>query len=140
MTDEPHLSVTQLRMYLGCPLQYYFRYVCGLKMPPTGSFTLGRTVHSTLEENYRQKIQSHEDLPLQQIHEMFSQRWDEEAQLTLFEEGEKPGQLKDEGIRLLDPYHRNVAPTVQPVEVEREFLVDTGRNPASPKGLHRPHR
>lgn len=115
-----------IRMYLRCPLQYYFRYICGLKIPPTGGLTLGRTVHRTLEENYRQKIQSHQDLPLQQLCQIFSERWDEEAQLTLFQEGEKPGQLKDEGIRLLDPYHRNVAPTVQPVEVEREFLLDTG--------------
>ena len=95
MTDEPHPSVTQLRMYLCCPLQYYFHHICGLKIPPTGSLTLGRTVHRTLEENYRQKIQSHEDLPLQQIHEMFSQRWDQEIQLTLFADGEKPGHLKD---------------------------------------------
>jgi len=134
MTDEPHLSVTQLRMYLRCPLQYYFRYICGLKIPPTGSLTLGRTVHHTLEENYRQKIQSHQDLPLQQIQDIFSQRWDEEAQLTLFEEGEKPGQLKDEGVRLLAPYYQNVAPSVQPVEVEREFLVDTGATQLPLKG------
>ena len=134
MTDEPHLSVTQLKMYLRCPLQYYLRYVCGLKMPPTGSLTLGRTVHGTLEENYRQKIKSHQDLPLQQIEDIFSQRWDQEAQLTLFEDGEKPGQLKDDGIRLLDPYHRNIAPRVQPVEVECQFLVDTGATQLPLKG------
>ncbi len=134
LTDEPHLSVTQLKMYLRCPLQYYLRYVCGLKIPPTGDLILGRTVHSTLEENYRQKIQSHQDLPLQQFHDIFSQRWDQEAQLTLFEDGEKPGQLKDEGVRLLDPYHRDVAPGVQPVKVEREFLLDTGATELPLKG------
>ncbi len=54
MADEPHLSVTQLKMYLRCPLQHYFRYVCGLKIPLTGSLTLGWTVHGTLEENHRE--------------------------------------------------------------------------------------
>ena len=126
MTDEPHLSVTQLKMYLRCPLQYYFRYVCGLKVPPTGGMTLGRTVHSALEKNYRQKIETHEDLPLEQVHDFFGDRWDQEAQLTLFQGGEEPGQLKDQGIRLLGVYHEKIAPQVQPVEVEREFLIDTG--------------
>ncbi|MDK2464138.1 MAG: PD-(D/E)XK nuclease family protein [Candidatus Korarchaeota archaeon] len=126
MTDEPHLSVTQLRMYLRCPLQYYFRYICGLKIPPTGDITLGRTVHAALEENYRQKVETHRDLPLEQVYDIFSERWDEEAQLTLFQEDEKPGRLKDEGIRLLSTYHTNVAPKVQPVSVEQEFLIDTG--------------
>ena len=93
MTDEPHLSVTQLRMYLRCPLQYYFRYICGLKIPPTGDITLGRTVHAALEENYRQKVETHRDLPLDQVYDILSERWDEEAQLTLSEEDEKPGRL-----------------------------------------------
>lgn len=126
MSDDPHLSVTQLRMYLRCPLQYYFRYLCSLKIPPTGDLTLGRTVHGTLEDNYRQKIETRRDLPLDQVRDIFSERWEEQAQQTLFQDNEKPGQFKDDGIRLLETYHHEVAPRVQPVEVEREFLLDTG--------------
>ncbi len=126
MGDEPYLSVTQLRMYLRCPLQYYFRYVCGLKIPPSGDVTLGRTVHETLEQNYRQKIQTRQDLPLEQLHDIFSERWEEESRYARFQEDEKPGHLKDDGVRLLGAYHREVAPRVQPVEVEREFLLETG--------------
>jgi len=113
-------------MYLRCPLQYYFRYVCDMKVPPTGNLTLGRTVHSTLEDNYRQKIQTHEDLSLSDMTDRFSDHWEREAQLTLFGEDQKPGTLKDQGIQLLQPYHKEIAPNVQPVEVERQFLVDTG--------------
>ena len=134
MSDDPHLSVTQLKMYLRCPLQYYFRYVCDLKMPPTGDMTLGRAVHGTLEDNYRQKIESRQDLPLDQVCESFSGRWDQEAQLTLFKDDENPGHLKDEGVRLLGVYHSTIAPTVQPAEVEREFLVDTGATELPLKG------
>jgi len=126
MNDEPHLSVTQLRMYLRCPLQYYFRYICGLKIPPSGDVTLGRTVHETLEQNYRQKIVTRQDLPLEQMRDIFSERWEEESQYARFEEEENPGHLKDDGVRLLEVYHREVAPKVQPVEVEREFTLDTG--------------
>jgi len=122
MSDEPHLSVTQLKMYLRCPLQYFFRYVCDMKVPPTGGLTLGRTVHQTLHDNYRQKIQSHEDLPLSDVTDIFSDYWEQEAQETLFKENEKPGQVKDEGIQLLTAYHEKVAPNVQPVEVEKGFF------------------
>lgn len=124
--DEPHLSVTQLKMYLRCPLQYFFRYVCGLKVPPTSGLTLGRTIHEALGENYRQKLQSYEDLPIEQVTDVFSDYWDREAKETVFANGEKPGKLKDDGIGLLKAYFKDVAPNVQPIEVEKEFLIETG--------------
>ena len=39
ITTKKHLSVTQLKMYLRCPLQYKYRYIDGLKIPPTSSLT-----------------------------------------------------------------------------------------------------
>jgi RecB family exonuclease len=132
--ENPHLSVTQLKMYLRCPLQYFFRYVCGLKVPPTGDLTLGKTVHQSLDENYHQKIKSHTDLPISDVTDIFSQHWDTEAQQTLFQEDEKPGNIKDEGVSILNTYFKYVAPTVQPVDVEREFLVDTATTTVPIKG------
>lgn len=60
------------------------------------------------------------------VTEIFSNHWEREAQESVFLDGEKPGYLKDEGIQLLATYHKNLAPKIQPVEVEREFLLDTG--------------
>jgi len=123
VSDEPHLSVTQLKMYLRCPLQYFFRYVCGLKIPPAGDLTLGRTIHQTLHDNYHQKIQSHRDLPISDITDIYSDHWEQEAQETVFGKGEKPGKLKDQGVQLLTTYFDSVAPHIQPIDVEREFLL-----------------
>jgi len=67
MPDRPHLSVTPFQTYLGCPLQCFFRYACGMKMPPMGETALGRTIHEMLKENCRQKTESGLDLPLGQI-------------------------------------------------------------------------
>lgn len=135
MTDEqPHVSVTQLSMYLRCPLQYFFRYVCGLKTPPTGDMALGRTVHEAIAENYRQKIKSRQDLPLAQVVDIFSDRWEHQGEETAFDDDENPGFLKDDGVKLVTLYHKTIAPTVQPVEVEREFLVDTGATKLPLKG------
>lgn len=116
-----HLSVTQLKMYLRCPLQYKFRYIDGLKIPPVSALTLGKSIHSALEINYSQKIKTKEDLSVNQVKDLFSDLWEADVKETLFEEGEKPGQVKDEGIGLITTYHKQVSPTIQPKVVEKEF-------------------
>lgn len=116
-----YLSVTQIKMYLRCPLQYKFRYIDGLKIPPASCLTLGKSIHSALEANYSQKIKTKTDLSLEQVRDIFSDRWENEAKETVFEDGEKPGQVKDEGVGLLNVYHREVSPFIQPKVVEKAF-------------------
>ncbi len=123
-TIRPHLSVSQLKMYLRCPLQYFFRYVCDLKSPPTGDLALGRTIHDTLKDNYMQKMKTGHDIIIPHITELFSEYWEREVRETEFRNGENPGKLKDDGVNLLKAYFDQVAPDIQPVEVEREFLIE----------------
>jgi len=124
--DEPHLSVSQLKMYLRCPLQYFFRYVCELKIPPSGDLTLGKTVHETLGDNYRQRMQSRQDMPVEQLTDLSSDHWEREIEQTLFSDDENPGQMKDDGVGMLTKYCTDIAASVQPVEVERGFFIETG--------------
>lgn len=119
--NNNHLSVTQLKMYLRCPLQYKFRYIDGLKIPPASALTLGKSIHSALEVNYIRKIKTKDDLPIKQLTDLFSDFWDSGVKETVFEEDEKPGQVKDEGIGLISAYHKQVSPAIQPKIVEKEF-------------------
>ena len=100
-----HLSVSQVKLYLLCPLKYFYRYIQRLPAPPPSEVTLGHSFHTALETNFRQKITSQQDLPLTHVTDAFSDAWDTEAKETLFEEGEKPGEIKDEGITILGVYH-----------------------------------
>ena len=134
MTNEPHLSVTQLKMYLRCPLQYFFRYICDMRAPPDGGLTLGRVVHETIGDNYRQKIETRQDLPIERLADIFQVHWDQEARQSNFAADEKPEQVKEQGEKMLKKYFKDVAPHVQPVEVEREFLIDTGATDLPLKG------
>ena len=43
-----------------------------------------------------------------------------------FKEGENTGELKDQGISLLEAYLNEIAPNIQPLAVEQKFLIDTG--------------
>ena len=119
--ENTHLSVTQLKMFLRCPLQYYFRYIKELIIPPRSEVTLGKSIHRALEENYKQKIETKEDLPIDYLTDLFSDTWESEVKETLFEEDEKPGKIKDEGVNILRIYHKIVSPKIQPVYVEKEF-------------------
>ena len=54
----------------------------------------------------------------------FNDFWERDVLETVFEEGEKPGKVKDDGIGLIKTYHETVSPTIQPVQVEQEFNLD----------------
>ena len=112
-------------MFLCCPLQCKLRYIDRLKIPPPSAITLGKSIHGTLEDKYRQKIESQRGLSLEQMPDLFSDRWEREVKEpeTVFEEGEKPGAVKDEGIRLVKAYHRIVSPKIQPAYVEEPFSL-----------------
>lgn len=123
---QEHISVTQINMYLRCPAQFYFRYVEGLKMPPTGALTLGKSIHAAFEHNYKQKIETHKDLPVKDVQEVFADDFDRSIPETQLEEGETASGLKDQGVNLVKVYQTTHAPTIQPIAAEQEFTIDVG--------------
>jgi len=113
-------------MFLRCSKQWFYRYVEGLKVPPSGALIEGRAYHETLEENFKQKITSKEDLPVDDCLDIFSTAWDsillEEE--TIEWEGKKPGSLKDQGTGLVGEYISSTSSIVQPVRVEETAISE----------------
>lgn len=132
MSQKPHLSVTRLEMYARCGEQYRRRYVEGEIIPPGVALAVGRGVHGGAEENFRQKVESHRDLPPQQIVDAavasFEQTIKEGVQLTPQEEaaGQKKvlGQAKDQVVQLAELHAQEQAPDYQPVEVEQPYRLE----------------
>lgn len=128
--EKRQLSYTQLNMFLRCPRQYEYRYMQGLKVPPSGAMVQSRVWHKTVELNYRQKIHSDRDLPLSEMQEFFAAQFD--VALTkeevAFEPGEKSGTLKDQGTAIVAAHHKAIAPEVHPLLVEQSFTMDLGEN------------
>ena len=109
-------------MFRRCARQYYFRYIKGIRIPTAHMLTLGSSYHSALATNYKQKIVSKMDLPVQEIVEAFSDDFDRRAldkEIEWF--GNRPGAIKDIGIPLVKKYQEEVAPGVQPILVEHRF-------------------
>lgn len=127
---KPHLSFTQLNMFLRCPRQYEYRYIHGIKSPPSGAMVQSRVWHETLERNYRQKVHSECDLALGEMQEFFAANFDTVvgSEEIAFEPGAKPSKLKDQGTAIVAAHHQRIAPAVRPLLVEERFRVDLGED------------
>lgn len=125
-----HISASQINTYLRCPAQYFFRYVRGIKIPPSSALTRGKCVHAGVEHNYRQKIESRQDVSVNEVTEYVAAEFEALQDETQFEPDEVPGQVKDVTVTLAKTYHVELAPKIQPILVEQEILL-----PIEPYGI-----
>jgi RecB family exonuclease len=85
--------------------------------------------------NYTQKIKTKQDLRTEQVLDHFSDRWESELKETVFDADEKPGLVKDDGIKLVTAYHGQISPTITPKYVEKEFELSFSNAAYSLKGI-----
>ncbi|MFN7998326.1 MAG: PD-(D/E)XK nuclease family protein [Bryobacteraceae bacterium] len=122
LTTEPAvvsvLSPSQVRCFLDCPARWWFKY--GLQLPErkNSSLALGLAVHQALEVNFREKIETREDLETTGVLMVFREAWMEQVPQTDFMPDESQGDLRRLGERLVAKYMDEVAPRVEPAAVE----------------------
>lgn len=126
-----HLSASQLNMLQRCPRQYQCRYVLGLKEAPGAAKVLGSAFHGAQEHNWRQKIETHEDVPVAEVVEFFHDKaWPDAVEGAGGEAEIKwdgaPEETRATGAAMTAVYREAVAPRVQPTAVERELRLDIG--------------
>lgn len=132
-TDWPpelkgHLSPSSLRLFGTCPEQYRRVYVKGERQRPGAALVWGSADHYAHEVNFTQKITSGVDISSDDVKLAFAEGFDQEVDEKGGESevawgGDKPGELKDRGVALVEAYHHQVSPSVQPVAVERSFSI-----------------
>ena len=93
-------------------------------MPPPVKMSLGAAVHTAVEHDLRQKVETHEDRPTAEVLDKYDAAFDFEV--ADIETPDEPlGKAKDDGVRMLRVFMDGsdqqppVAPTLQPVWVER---------------------
>ena len=114
----PVLSPSQVRCFLDCPARWWFKY--GLQLPErkNSSLALGLAVHQALEVNFREKVETQEDLDTIGVVMVFREAWMEQVPQTVFTPDESQGDLRRMGERLVSKYMDEVAPKVEPAAVE----------------------
>ena len=114
----PVLSPSQVRCFFECQARWWFKY--GLQLPERKniSLALGLAVHQALEVNFREKLETQEDLETTGVLMVFREAWMEQVPQTEFTSDESQGDLRRLGERLVAKYMDEVAPTVEPAAVE----------------------
>ena len=112
------LSPSQVRCFFDCQARWWFKY--GLQLPErkNSSLALGLALHQALEVNFREKIETREDLETTGVVCVFREAWMEQVPQTEFTADESQGDLRRLGERLVAKYMDEVAPTVEPAAVE----------------------
>jgi len=119
---KDYLSPSQIRQYLRCPQCYRFRYVDGLVAPISPTMLRGRAVHRGIEQNYIQKRDTHEDLPVEQVREVTAGAFEEDREDVDWSKDD-PGKALDSTVAMAELYHTEVAPTIQPASVEERVEI-----------------
>jgi hypothetical protein len=112
------LSPSQVRTFLDCQTRWWFKYGLQLQEPKNSSLALGLAVHRALEVNFREKLETHEDLDTAGVVMIFRDAWMEQVGQTQFSSDESQQDIRRVGERLVAKYMDEVAPQVEPAAVE----------------------
>jgi len=130
-SDRKHISHSSLNMFLKCGVQYDFRYNRGVIIAPNAVVVRGSCGHKTLEKNFIQKIETHLDLPEDQVKDIFSDEWEESKYSIAWSKKDLDGNsvkkasgiIKDQGIEMVKVFHKEQSPRSQPFAVEQPFEI-----------------
>jgi len=123
MFELDHLSPSSIGQYMKCSAQYFYKRTIGPK-PPTISLLYGSSVDDAINLDMEQKIESHEDLKPNDVMDAFVSSWDKRKEETKFFPSDKPKDLRETGIRSVENWLQDVAPTIQPSAVQEELSFE----------------
>ncbi len=106
--------------------KWYFRYFLDLEEPVTSATALGKAFHETIAHNFRRKIETRNDLPVDECFEYFRPLLGRHLECAVLKRGEQPVELMDLGMAMLDKYMQEAAPLIQPAAVETRVAVVIG--------------
>lgn len=116
-----------------CGIQFFFRYVLGIRRPPSAYLLCGKAVDRGVTVDLGSKIETGslvaEDILLDTVRDAVEK--DPDAPNIQLDEDEKGksvkqviGETKDKAIRLARAHHTRIAPKILPVAVQRRFAID----------------
>lgn len=119
---------SKLNQFEKCPRQFYYRWVEGLKRPPSSALTLGSAVDAGVTHNLQTKIQSGALASAAEVLDSFSTEFDKRRSETDWGDDD-PGEQKDLGANLVSAHYLEIAPSIDPAAVQQTFeLKPEGRS------------
>lgn len=137
--SKPYRSPSQIASYFSCGEAYRRRYIEKERYPYGVSALIGSGMHKGAEVNFKQKLDSHEDLPTPQIVEAavagFNERLEKDDvsldkdELAIGREVVL-GKARDTVAHYAAAFATMQAPDYQPIAVEQKFRIPV------PRGTH----
>lgn len=121
-----YIRSSQLGTYLECSAKFMFANILQIETPSKPALVFGSAIHETLKQNFRQKIETRVDLPIEASLDIFSDSLDK---LILYVEKtdlvnlDTEKSMKDAGVELLQKYFREFAYRIFPKKVETKIEV-----------------
>jgi len=130
MSDKlpDHISHTQAQLWLRCQRQYFYRYLQGVIIPPSGALVIGGSTHRATEHYCRQRALTGQTEPKDVVLDVYDHNFRKQAPEALWDT-EKPAQAKDRGYHALAKYYDEQLTLVTPAseeDVERRVYLDIG--------------
>lgn len=126
-----HLSVSQLGMFQRCGEQWRRRYLDEEVIPPGIAARVGSGVHKAAEINFKSKMQTGEDMPLDAVQDAAAEAYDKALQDGVFFSPEdvpsarlSMAEGKDKTVSLATCFRMSLAPHVLPALVEHKVTLD----------------
>lgn len=115
-----------------CGVQFQYRYLDGIKIPPAVALVVGTAVHKGVAADLTEKIAKGTLLPEEQVKDIARDALVAEWQkgVTLDEDYSAMGEKKaeaaatDTAVALARLHHTQVAPGINPTHVERPWVLD----------------
>src|SRR3954470_22427661 len=87
------LSPTQVSTYLDCSAKWWYKHALRLPERKSTNLGIGIAFHESITENFRQKIDTKEDLPNAGARALFRDAWESVKPGLEFAPGESAGEL-----------------------------------------------
>lgn len=119
-----HFSASSISTVL-CPEQWRQQYLLKKPRSSSAALVIGTAVHDTLAVNFRQKLQSGVDIDAGTVVEVYETIWP----LAVKDKGEvdwgkyTKADRKAKGQQIVSAYIAEVAPRLEPIAVEQQFLA-----------------
>ncbi len=120
-----HLSVSSVNLFLRCPEKWRRRYIDQeYEGPVSSNMILGSAVGAAEGHADQQVIDDGYRPSVDQVVDLFADEFEDRTGREEIDWGErKPGEVKDTGVGAVKAYEKDIAPTFEPVSVERRFTL-----------------
>lgn len=125
------LSPSSVNGWSDCQYRWYCKRILKLPEPARAATALGHSVHHAIAENFRQKIETREDLPPDGVAALFVNAWVDELDAGVkLQPDENAHDLCDMGVSLVRMFMDRSARQIDPAAVEEHVEGSIGGVPA----------